>query len=128
MTFVRSILRLVPAVAIVAVGCGGGGQRSPGGLSFRTEVASDEALAGGEEPVAEDADAFVELVHLDVSLREELSTLDCEAARDLTATVCELAERVCSLGDASESSRARCSDGRQRCERAQARVAERCPR
>ncbi len=128
MTFLRSILRLVPAIAIVAVGCGGAAYRSAGAVAPQSDAERLEVQTAGEEAFSPDEDAFADLLHADASFGEELSSVDCPGAWDLAEAICELAERVCSLGSDAIDSTERCSDGQQRCQRARTRVAERCPR
>lgn len=61
---------------------------------------------------------------------EALEAADCDAAEHFRDRVCQLAERLCELSrDLPSSSRAHgdCADGRDRCQQASRRYAERCP-
>ncbi|MEM6954358.1 MAG: hypothetical protein AAF645_01680 [Myxococcota bacterium] len=121
-----------PSLLILALGCGGAAPQTAAEPSAGGQTA-DVQSAGGEEASAEptlspgENDSFEALVNADAALADELATLNCRSARDLTDSICELAERVCELSDGSQPAVERCADGQGRCERARERVDERCP-
>lgn len=132
---------------LFAVACGGASQaeststygppttESAGGESDepRSTVASDSASAqpmtvsdSGTEGMMQEISGF------ELSLAEalDISELDCDAARDLSSQICDLSERVCDISadhPEDNATRQRCTDGRERCERANSRTDGRCP-
>lgn len=83
------------------------------------------------EPLFESERLVFELDDLAVDLDDALplGAADCDAARDLTDRMCELAERICAIADERPDEPEvglRCDDGRSRCEEARARVRKRC--
>lgn len=57
-----------------------------------------------------------------------LAAPDCELSRSLRDRICELSARICKLTEVSAepSVQERCTDGKQRCERARRTVSARC--
>lgn len=91
-------------------------------------------LPKSTEPPADTLDAegtLRELLLAEKQLGEAvaLAAPDCTTARGLRDRICELATRLCLISSPSPDLdlKAKCVDGKARCERAREKVGERCP-
>jgi len=112
---------------------------APAAKKGRSPAAAQEAprRAAPSEGNAIDLDqpkddgASPEALRRELSKAVDLSTPDCPSARERKQAICDLASQLCQLVDRDPdvaSVEAYCSEARQRCNEAERRTAERCPR
>ena len=90
--------------------------------SAGTEIDLDKPKDDGASP---------EALRRELSKAVDLSTPDCPSARERKQAICDLASQLCQLVDRDPdvaSVEAYCAEARQRCNEAERRTAERCPR
>lgn len=106
----------------------GGESEGPRGMSTDSEGAAQTMTVADSDT----EDLMQEISGFELSLAEalDISEVDCDAARDLGSQICNLSERVCDIAadhPEDNATRQRCTDGRERCERANSRTDDRCP-
>ena len=114
------------------MGCGGSMAGAPPRAAEAQTTSADTVGEGESEMVAEPGqEEWDSLLSMDSQLEEtfELANVDCDSARDLSQSICELAGRVCEIAEETSdpTTAERCEDGQARCSRAQDRTSNVCP-